>query len=377
MPCPADQAGQFWYRDKDLLLQEIAIHDSNLEIARVHGRSETVYRKWRQKHGIERRPQSIAAAVKISEHDDSWLLAALKKNNDRADVVELANIADKAPQRVTDAMERLGLLGYRVKSEDSQIVLHRVPPPSSTIHKELFRGEKIRFGVVSDTHLGSKNERLEELHIAYDRLAAEGITTVLHPGDLVCGLKVYKGQANDIHKHTYEDQVAYAAENYPVREGITTRIIAGNHDLEGMAGDIGANPVLAVCNVREDMEYMGDYSATIELEQGTRLYMLHPRGGMGYAADYKIRKIAESFEGGSKPHAMLVGHYHRRGDFEARAIQSLLCGCFESGSSYGNRLGLGEPAVGFHIVTATIADDASIVRWQTEWFRFYAGRTVG
>jgi hypothetical protein len=73
---------------------------------------------------------------------------------------------------------------------------------------------------------------------------------------------------------------------------------------------------------------------------------------------------------------MLVGHFHRRGQFEARGIQALLCGCFESGGSFGVRLGLSDPAVGFHIVEMTVADDGSVVRFNAEWFRFWAGRTA-
>jgi predicted phosphodiesterase len=281
-----------------------------------------------------------------------------------------------SPRRVREAAERLGVAGFRVGEDSGRIVLQRVPPPSATVHRALFSGEVIRFGVLGDTHLGSKHERLEELHIAYDRLTAEGIERVFHVGDLVCGLGIYPGQANDIHQHTYEDQVAYAVANYPRRKPIRTHLIAGNHDLEGEFGKVGADPVAAACNQRDDMAYLGAYATTIELEQGTRIYLLHPKGAMGYAADYKIRKIAESFEGGEKPNAMFVGHYHRRGDFEARGIQCVLTGCFESGQSYGARLGLAEPAVGFHLIEATIGEDGSIVRWRAEWFRFWRGRMV-
>jgi predicted phosphodiesterase len=240
----------------------------------------------------------------------------------------------------------------------------------------LFKGEVVRFGVISDTHLGSKHERLEELHQAYQVLRDEGIDTVYHPGDLVCGYGIFPGQKNEVNLHTYADQVDYAVANYPHIEGITTHLIGGNHDLEGDWGKAGANPCLAVSHQRPDILYAGDYRASFELEQGTRIYLLHPKGGMGYAADYKVRKLAEGFEGGSKPAVMLVGHFHRRGQFEARGIQALLCGCFESGGSFGVRLGLSDPAVGFHIVEMTVADDGSVVRFNAEWFRFWAGRTA-
>lgn len=51
-------------------------------------------------------------------------------------------------------------------------------------------------------------------------------------------------------------------------------------------------------------------------------------------------------------------------------------GCFEGATSFGQRLGLSDPAVGFHIVEMTVADDGSVVKWNAEWFKFWPGRSV-
>lgn len=348
---------------------------TNVQIAAHLGVNESSVRRGLAAAG-HKRPGPVNIVPDSATPDDAWLLAALKKRGDNAPVADLADHADVSPKRVRDALERLGRDGYRVTEEADRVVLHRVPPPSDNVHRLLFNGDRIRFGVISDTHLGSKHERLDELHYAYRVLEDEGITTVFHPGDLVCGYGIFPGQNNEVHQHTYADQVDYAAANYPVSKTITTRIIAGNHDLEGAFGKVGANPVVAFCNRRPDFEYLGDYRAAVELDQGTRIYLLHPKGGMGYAADYKIRKLAEGFESGAKPNVMLVGHFHRRGQFEARGIQALLCGCFESGGSFGARLGLSDPAVGFHIVDMTIGDDGSVVRFNAEWWRFWPGRQI-
>jgi predicted phosphodiesterase len=278
------------------------------------------------------------------------------------------------PKQIRSALEELGHQGYRVETAADVVRMHRTPPPSETMHEVLFDGDHYRFAVVSDTHMGSKHERLEELHVAYDRIQAEGITTVYHPGDLVCGYGIFPNQVSTVKLHTYEEQVEYAALNYPARDGVTTEIIAGNHDIEGAFGRIGANPVEAVCNRRSDMVYGGAFHTTYKLAQGTRIYMLHPKGGTAYAVSYKAQKIAEGFEAGSKPNVVLLGHWHKRGDFEWRSVQLLLAGCFEGGGSFGARLGLGEPAVGFHIVDLWIADDGSVVRWRPEWFKFFPGR---
>lgn len=370
----------FWH-NPDELREQVETHNGFKPAARANGCSDYVLRKWWDKHGL---PPFVKAAgpgqwkstpqTSREAADDSWLLAALRKRGDNASVEDLADHADVAPRKVREALERLGRDGYRVEQEADRVLLRRLPPPSDHVHRMLFKGERVRFGVVSDTHLGSKKERLEELHYAYNVFRDEGIDTVYHGGDLVCGYGIFPGQANEVNLHTYEDQVEYAVENYPRVAGISTFMIAGNHDIEGVFGRVGANPVVAFCNQREDVTYAGDYRTTYELEQGTRIYNLHPKGGMGYAADYKIRKLAEGFEGGTKPHVMLVAHFHRRGAFEARGIQCVMTGCFEGGGSFGHRLGMSDPAVGFHIVDMTVADDGSVVRFNAEWWRFWAGR---
>jgi predicted phosphodiesterase len=368
-----------WYRDARKLQAALAGHDGNMRaLSDATGVSASTLKTAWAHLGLPPRPRGGAAlrAVTAVPDDDSWLLALLKKHKNRADIEQLADEADVPPKRVREALERLERSGYRVAEEDKAVVLHKVPPPSENVHKALFSGEDIAFGVVSDTHLSSKNERLEELHMAYRILEDEGITTVYHPGDLVCGKGIFPGQVNEIKNHTYEDQVDYAVENYPRSKTITTHIIAGNHDIEGEFGKVGANPVVAFCNRRDDFEYAGDYDATFVLPQGTRINLLHPKGSMSYAASYKLQKFAEGFEIGAKPNLMLVGHYHRRLAFEARGIQQLLCACFEAGGTFGRRLGLVDPAVGFHIVRMRVADDGSIVRFLPEWFRFYPGRKV-
>jgi len=374
MPLPEN-----WWRDPGHLKAEVEKHGGYLACSVAHGGkpSDRALMTWWKKHGFAPRPNGPAAqrVEHVPQNANEWLLGPLKKLGDNASVEELADACDVSPRRVREALAELGHKGYRIKEEQNEVVLQRVPTPSDKVYRDLFAGDEVRFGVVSDVHLGSKHCRLEELHYAYKYLEDEGIETVLNPGDLVCGLGIYRGQINDIEVHSLEGQIDYAVKNYPKFSG-KTLLIGGNHSLEGDFGRVGANPDVAVCNQREDMEYLGDYRATIELEQGTRLYLLHPKGGMGYSADYKVRKLAEGFEAGTKPHACFIGHFHRRGSFEARGIQMLLAGCFEGGGAFGARLGMSDPAVGFHIVTMRIAKDGSIVKYVPEWYRFWPGRKV-
>lgn len=295
-------------------------------------------------------------------------------------VEQLADEFDVAPGKVRVALESLRHQGYRIPEQvtNQAIVLESVTPDKVNLHRldpSLLEGNQVTVGVVSDTHLSSNEEALSELHAAYDFLADRGITEVWHPGDWTCGLGIYRTQAAEIKNHTFETQVDYLVENYPRRDGIVTRGIAGNHDIEGEFGKIGANPVVALANRRDDIEYLGDFSAWLELPGGAWIHMLHGKGGGSYAFSYQAQKLAESYPMGRKPAVLILGHFHRRGAIEARGIQVMWAGCFEWKSNLLKRLGL-TPAVGFHVLHMTIGPDGSLVRFMPEWIPFYEGRVL-
>jgi predicted phosphodiesterase len=349
---------------------------------RVGGHQHTL-EKWCAELGANRRaaagPPPVAPV--FDTDDGSWLLAHLERLGDAATIEELADAADVPPRRVRDAAARLAERGYRIGGEDARVVLERVPPaPAGQIvplpETALFAGEKVRLGVVSDTHIASREHRNRELQTAYHVLADEGVTTVLHLGDLVAGRGIYRHQDRDLVAHTFETQVDLAVELYPRLPGVRTLMISGNHDLEGEFGRMGADPVRAFAARRDDVEYLGEYDAWLELPNGAHIHMLHPGGGASYALSYRPQKLCESYEQGRKPAALLLGHYHRRGDFEHRAIQTLLCGTFEGSTALAKRLGLGQPAIGFHSIEATIADDGSLVDWWPRWRKFHTGRRL-
>lgn len=365
-----------WWRNADLLRQERLAHSSLSQAARFHGIDRTTLHKWWRKLGLGRLEPTPVRTPAVDESDE-WLLKALKKLGDNASVEQLADFCEVPPRRVRETRERLGLSGYRVTEEDDRVSIVRVPVPSKTRHKVLFKGDTYRFGIASDAHLNSRHCRLDELHMAYDRFESEGITTVYNPGDIVAGRGIFRGQDHEIVNHTFETQREYAVENYPRRKGVVTRIISGNHDCEGDFGKAGADVCLGVANERDDIEWGGRYAADYELPNGAVMTMRHPMGGSSYAKSYKPQKFAESYEGGTKPGVVLFGHWHNAEWGFHRNIHMLNCGTFEGyGGSLGLRVPLGAPAVGFYIVDMVIGDDASVVRFRPEFFPFFAGRQV-
>lgn len=185
-----------WWRDKETLERVVRQHGTLAAASRaVGGVTFQTLSKWWLAHGLPPLPQgSPTRAQTPANDDDVWLIELLRKHGDDATVEQLADAANCAPRVVRDTAARLGIAGFRVSEDEGRVVLQRVAPDSTNVHPGLFAGTDFRIGVVSDTHLCSNEEALDELHCAYDIFKREGITTVLHAGDIVTGRGIYRGQ---------------------------------------------------------------------------------------------------------------------------------------------------------------------------------------
>jgi len=231
-------------------------------------------------------------------------------------------------------------------------------------------GNKIlRFGVVSDTHIGSKFQQLTLLNEAYRVFQQENIKTVYHVGDLTEGESMRQGHAYECFLHGGDEITDYIIDRYPKQTDITTRFITGNHDLSitKLSGvDIGKR----IAEKRSDMEYLGKLNAKVYLTPNCVIELNHPLDGSSYAYSYSLQKYADSMQGGSKPNILLTGHYHKMMYLDYRNINILSIPSLQSQTTWmrGKRL----PAhIGFFIITVHVDEQGTIKRFQPEHFPFY------
>ena len=386
-----------WWQNREKLLAAIRQHGSaqSAALASDGEVSPPTLHYWARKHGIalsrgvangtSLADDAPAVAPEVPEADEDPLLGrareVLARTRKAVSIEFLADALDVAPKRAREAVDILRQDGFRIVDDDGapgSIRLEKLPPATPTVTRLALAGDEITVGIVSDTHLGSREEALPELLAVYEEFEARGIDTVLHAGDLTAGIGIYRGQqANGLANGmgTYNAQVDYATEVYPQIDGITTYMIAGNHDIEGEAGRVGFDPVQAVCHRRKDIIYCGAYHGSLELPNGAHATMVHGRGGGGYAISYKPQRYVESLPPGRKPALLIFGHWHVSGFFRHRQVTCLLAGCFEWQTDLLVRLGL-QPDVGAWIVTLRLGDDGSVVGIKPEWLGFYAGRKV-
>lgn len=288
-------------------------------------------------------------------------------------VEALAEAVDRSPGTVRRWLAELQTAGHPVVEVHGRFMLERHPTPTEGEHTLSAPADRVvRIGLVSDTHLGSRYQQLTYLARCYEWFAREDVTDVYHAGDMVDGIGVYRGQHAEVFLHSYGEQVDYAVEHYPQVEGITTHVIAGNHDLAAVKAG-GVDPVRAIATQRKDIKHLGAFSAWITIGEALRLYLLHPDGGGSYAVSYRLQKIIESFEGGRKPHILVAGHWHQRTYVDARNVDAYMPGCFQFQTPYETRKAL-QPRIGALLLEITLGDDPGEYTITQRWARFLVAK---
>lgn len=353
---------------------------SHRKIAAKVGASEGAVFNIKSRNQIPGRETPVAKPVTPEEPASQQdILKTLKRGT--FNTVELADILDWSPKRVTeaiDAMKHRGVLigkgfddRWELKSADG--IERSTTPVTATTDKW-----NHRFGVVSDNHLCNKHSRLDVLKAAYDTFEQEGITTVLHPGNWIDGEHRFT-RPECIVRPGMDAQIEYFLENYPQRKGITTRFIAGD-DHEGWYQqreciEIGRYLQLrAEQGGRFDLQYLGYAEADIELKApGGSIVgrVVHPGGGSAYAISYTDQKRVESYQGGEKPQIEFVGHYHKYNVGYPREVYTVQAGCTSDQTLFMRKKRL-QAMVGFTI-TEIQQDmtDGHLVRARHEWFPFF------
>jgi len=197
------------------------------------------------------------------------------------------------------------------KRDDLEMRVERLMK-SKKIPVHDYYGNRIKIGVVSDTHFGSLFSRYEVLEGAYKVFRREGIEDVYHVGDILDGFGMYRGQIFEQARVGFDEQVKEAVQKIPRHKAITTHFITGTHDLSYFWKN-GIHVGEEIQRRRPDLDFLGDEQADILIGGKDKVLMrlIHPGKGSAYALSYNPQKMIDSFTGGEKPQILLIGHYHK------------------------------------------------------------------
>lgn len=258
---------------------------------------------------------------RVVSESDSALRKLLKKSPHSLDDMAAAlNITPGKALDMCNAMKAEGVNLHRIGERYS--IEQDMAPAFTDSERMKYKStsdNKFKFGVVADSHLCSKYERLDVLNDLYDRFADEGITHVFHCGNWIEGEARFN--RTDVHVHGLGAQINYLVKNYPKRPDMVTYAVTGD-DHEGWYAqregiDIGHYAEIEMRrNGREDWMNLGYMESHVDLTNANTgasavLAVVHPGGGSAYADSYVVQKIIESLEGGEKPAVALYGHYHK------------------------------------------------------------------
>ena len=255
------------------------------------------------------------------------------------------------------------------KKTEKHTVFENLNP---TIHKQdICKNKVITFGLMGDPQLNSKYSQITYLHRYYDICSARKITDIYNTGDMDEGEQMRMGHQYECYNQGGDDHLKELIKNYPIREGITTHFITGNHDAsiyKRCGIDIGK----ALAKERSDMDYLGRDCARVEFTPHCILELRHPWDGTAYALSYKIQKMVEGMEADSKPNILAVGHYHKLEYLFYRNIHCFQTGCFQMQTPFTRGKGISVHLGGW-IVTVEVDEKGYIQRIVPEMIPFYKG----
>lgn len=182
------------------------------------------------------------------------------------------------------------------------------PVKTNDVYKIPSDLEHLKMLLISDTHLGSKYDRLDILRYLYAKAEDKGVNYVLHSGDLTEGLSGRPQQLYELKENSYTGQRDYVIDKYPKSE-IPTYLVSGNHD-QWWIKQCGADICKDISNNREDLHYLGSDCEDLQIGKlKVRLY--HGKGGSSYARSYKLQKYLDAIPSDELPHILQTGHIHQ------------------------------------------------------------------
>jgi len=245
----------------------------------------------------------------------------------------------------------------------------RAKPPKN-VFDHTFKGNLIRFGYFSDTHMGEKYFHESLWRSMIFTFQKEEIKHVYGAGDILEGMSGRPGHIYELAHIGASAQLAYATSMFKLGTNLKFHIITGNHDMwfkdKNNAGlDVGEELASRCKNI----EYLGQWEADVILNKNCRMKLFHGNDGTAYADSYKIQKLIESLEGGEKPNIILSGHYHKQIAIFRRNVFGFECGtlCGQTRYMRGKKI---QAHKGFGIIETWVGKHG-VERLRHEFFPFY------
>lgn len=232
--------------------------------------------------------------------------------------------------------------------------------------------KRVKFGVVSDPHIGSTFYRPDIMEHAGKMFDKEKVDFVLMPGDILEGMSGRDGQIFELTHIGATRQLNYAVEELSkIKCDIMAITATNSHDgWYSGKGNMGFEVGPALEEKLQHFKFLGYDEVDVKLANGCILRMIHPGGGTAYAQSYKIQKYINALPGGRKPNALFSGHYHKSLYMFYRNIHAFESGTLEETTTFMKKMGT-SAALGYWIIDLWIGSKGGINQIQSKFVPFY------
>ena len=230
----------------------------------------------------------------------------------------------------------------------------------------------IKYGVISDTHMGSKDYRPDILEHAVNKFNREGVDFVLHIGDILEGMSGRDGHIYELTHIGATAQMNYAVEQLSqIKQKVYGITATNSHDgWFSSKGNTGFEVGPELDGKIENFNFIGYDEVDIETDGGAKIRLLHPGGGTSYAISYKMQKYINSLSGGDKPQIIHQGHFHKLNYLFYRNIHAFDAGALQAQTSFMKKQG-SPSMLGYTIVDLFLDKDSSVNSIKPEFVTFY------
>jgi predicted phosphodiesterase len=244
----------------------------------------------------------------------------------------------------------------------------RIVPGYAKVPIVSFEGERIRFGAMTDTHIGSLYMPPERIYQAFEIFHKEKVDFITHSGDVTEGMSNRPGHVYELSQIGYDKQKEASVEVFGQWRDTDIFAIDGNHDRWFLKSN-GAKIVKDIANVLPNFKFLGHDEGDISLKGKGILKLWHGEDGNSYALSYRLQKILESLTGGEKPNAMICGHTHKYVSIFERFVYCISAGGMQSQTPWmrGKRIAA---HVGFCVVDLWV-NDKGVCKMSHTWYPFY------
>ncbi len=263
-------------------------------------------------------------------------------------------------------------------AEERGYVVHKPRPPREPAVLDIsrIRGSRVKIGVLSDLHAGSKFSQRTFARQHAKLMKREGCSAILVPGDLTDGApSMHPGFEFETWATGFDAQVKAALDMLP-EVGIPYHFIGGNHDASHFKA-AGADIVQNICERRDDFFYHGpeqshrNFQGSVGyMEIGDVLLQLcHPHLGSTRTRSYRLETWIENLSP-PRPNIVCMGNFHKPVQGIFRGVWGIMVPSFQSQSTWMASKGIesvvGSTILEFGTVTKGLAPELT-VRWIVEW----------